>query len=126
MPNPSTDPLTARDLAANFKNVPLSLPPTAARAMAFTSAPWKVYQLKTSDTWVISAKGYALCRPQNPDDASLIAAAPELFEACKIIVTWAKGNNLIGTNKEPPGVQEAIEAIRKAKPDCKLTLNLGD
>jgi|GEM_PF-2308086 len=52
--------------------------------MAFTSAPWKVYQPKTSDVWVISAKGYAVCRPQNPQDAELIAAAPELFEACKI------------------------------------------
>lgn len=88
--------------------------------------PWKVYEPKTNDAWVISAKGYAVCRPQNPTDAELIAAAPELFEACKIIVAWAKGNDLIGMKNEPPGVQEAIEAIRKAKPDCKLILNLGD
>lgn len=94
--------------------------------MAFSSAPWKVYQPKTNDAWVISAKGYTVCRAHNPEDANLIAAAPELFEACKIIVAWAKGNQLIGTHNEPPGVQEAIVAIRKAKPDCKLTLNLGD
>ena len=95
--------------------------------MAFTSGPWKVYQPTTNDTWVISAEGYAVCRPQNPEDANLIAAVPELFEACKILVAWAKGNNLIGTKNEPPGIQEAIDAaIRKAKPDCKLILNLGD
>lgn len=45
----------------------------------------------------------------------LIKAAPDLLAACQILVSWAKGNNLIGTNDEPPGIDEAIAAIAKAK-----------
>lgn len=94
--------------------------------MTFRPGPWKVYQPRSNDIWIISADGYTICRVSESENANLIAAVPELFEACKILVAWAKGNYLIGMKNEPPGIQEAIEAIRKAKPDCKLILNLGD
>lgn len=58
------------------------------------------------------AGAVAYCHPLN---APLISAAHDLLEACKILVSWAKGNNLIGASNEPPGIDEAIAAIAKAK-----------
>ena len=40
-----------------------------------------------------------------------------LLEVCKIVVFCAKNNNLIGTINEPPGVTEAIAAIKLAEGD---------
>ena len=44
-----------------------------------------------------------------------IAVFQDLLEACKILVSWAKGNNLIGMTNEPPGIDEAMRAIAKAE-----------
>jgi len=42
-------------------------------------------------------------------------AHEKLVEACKIIVAWARGNDLVGISSEPPGIQEAIQALKLAK-----------
>jgi hypothetical protein len=47
--------------------------------------------------------------------ARLLAAAPELLEACKVFVGWARASNLVGGQYEPPGVDEAVGAIVKAE-----------
>ena len=46
-------------------------------------------------------------------NARLIAEAPAMYEALKILVSWAKGNNLIGMRNEPPGIDEAMEVLAR-------------
>ena len=85
-----------------------------------TQGPWEAYD--GGGTWQVCQPiegTMRICTVTNSendaDNAQLIAAAPELLEACKILNKWAENNHLIGTKDEPPGIAEAQAAIAKAE-----------
>jgi hypothetical protein len=84
-----------------------------------TPAPWKFYHessLERGDSYGVSAKAphYWVIPPMfiSPEDARLIASAPELLEALKEMVDlWEN----VGGDFRNPTVHKALKTIAKAE-----------
>jgi hypothetical protein len=85
--------------------------------MTYTKGPWEYNWTPTR--WVIdSAPAHAIActagyEPENEANARLIAAAPELVEALRDMVSLFSADGYL-TNKAPIGIRHALASARQA------------
>jgi len=85
-----------------------------------TPGPWKAIQLPPNETWKaqghVEADGKPIAMTARIEDARLIAAAPELLEACEEIIRgMISGPNSTTKNVTHYAIKKVQAAISKAK-----------
>lgn len=84
----------------------------------FTKGPWSAYRGEDTNFWWIirDAEGHELGSGDGgfeKDEAHLIAAAPELYEACKKLLYWA--DTIAPTPELANDRKTAIAVLSKAR-----------
>jgi len=108
------------ETAANLLELGLEKP-----KVSHTPGPWEINQRVDNpcgiDAFISIANVHGVAyafgdtKEQREANAHLIAAAPDLLEACKAVLRWAQVMNLYGTSSEPACVDMCEAAIAKAE-----------
>lgn len=79
-----------------------------------TPGPWRVEVYKVfgqSETCAVKGEGVLVCWPENPADAHLIAAAPAMLNALRLVVEM--GDQKVSVAARLPRVIKAARAALK-------------